>query len=310
MTVHFVYARGMRNGAPQSITRELAPRLAVLGNVRVYDYTEVRTIEPAAGDILLGHPHADPRTVFQASLRRPGWAKRVILCPFSHGIPEAYAWMEPVVEQADLFLAITGKYWMETIGGSAFAPWEKKMRRVDLAVNVQHFPPIKTMWNARGRRRFLYIGYPGRAKGTDYLCELAEANPSLHFAWIGWGMIGSGRIETIGPCEFTLPEALELVGRHDFIICCGRADANPATILEGLAWGLVPVCTKESGYRDERWLVNIPLDDVAGASEILRGLNDAPEAELEHYVARGRAALVSEYNWDRVAANIIAALRG
>ena len=310
MTVHFVYAKGVRHGAPQSITRELAPRLAAaFGEVQIYDYQEVRTIVPEAGDILLGHPHADPRTVFQASFRKPGWARRVILCPFAHAIPEAYAWMEPLVDKADQFLAITGKYWMETLAGSAFAHWEKKMRRLDLAVNLEQFQPIKRTWNPCGRRRFLYIGYPGRAKGTDYLCELAEANPALHFAWIGWGMIGSERVKTLGPCEFALQEALDVVGRHDFVICCGRADANPATILEGLAWGLVPVCTPQSGYRDERWLVNIPLDDVAGASAILRRLNSAPEEELVQYVARGRSALAGEYTWDRFAADVIAALK-
>ncbi len=314
MTIHFVYAKGVRPGAPQSITRELASRLAGagMGEVRVYDYTEIRTIVPATGggDVLIGHPHADPRTVFQASLRQGGWAKRIVMCPYSHGMPEGYAWMEPVVEAADIFLAITGKYWHETMRESSFSHWFYKTRRLDLAVDGAAFPRVKHAWNPPGKRRFLYIGYPGRAKGTDYLCALAEANPDVHFAWIGWGLIGSGRVETIGPCEFSLPESLRVVAEHDFVINCGRSDANPATILEGLAWGLVPVCTRESGYWDEPWLVNIPLDDVAGASGVLRRLNVTGERELEGYAAAGRRALLTEFTWERFAETVIAAIKG
>lgn len=311
MTVHFIYAKGLRTNAPHSITNELAPRLRELGDVQVYDLAEMQTIRPAqgGGDILLGHPHPDPRSVFQASFVQPGWKKRVVICPFSHRLPELNGWMEALVDEADLFLAITGKYWFETVDASLFSHWKHKMRRLDLAVNPRWFPPIKKAWNPAGSRRFLYIGYTGPAKGTDYLCALAEANPAIHFAWMGGGFMPSARIETLGPCDFNLPEAAALVGSFDFVISCGRSDANPATLLEALAWGLVPVCTPQSGYQGEPWLVNIPNEDVAGASAVLQRLNEASESELDERVARGRSELARHYTWDRFGRDVVAALR-
>jgi glycosyltransferase involved in cell wall biosynthesis len=309
MTIHLVYAKGVRTGAPHAITNELAARLRASADVRVYDLAEVRTIVPQSGDVLIGHPHHDPRTVFASSVSHPGWARRIVMCPFSHAQVELNGWMDGLVDRADTFLAITGKYWLETMATSAFSHWQYKTRRLDLAVNPEHFPPIKTRWNPPGRRKFLYIGYTAPAKGTDYLVSLAEALPWLNVGWIGGGFMPTGRIDVLGPCDFNLPEARRLVAGYDFILATGRSDANPTTLLEGLAWGLVPVCTPQSGYRGEPWVINIPLDDVDRAAAILQRLNDAPEEELAATVARGRAELRSHYTWDRFAADVRSALR-
>ncbi|HVT81896.1 MAG TPA: hypothetical protein VHM90_14715 [Phycisphaerae bacterium] len=310
MAVIFIYARGLRASAPHSITNELAPRLrAAFGDVKVYDLSQIATIVPQEGDILIGHPHQDVRTAFQASIGQRGWKRRAVLCPFSHAHLELNGWMDQLVEQADLFLAITGKYWFDTMEDSPLSHWKYKTRRLDLAVNPKWFPAVKRGWNAPGKRKFLYIGYTAPAKGTDYLCQLADANPALHFGWMGGGFMPTPRVEILGPSDFNLPESLRLVASFDFIIACGRSDANPTTLLEGLAWGLVPVCTPQSGYRNERWLVNIPLDNVEAASAVLQRLNTAPEEELNAIVARGRAELERHYTWDRFGNDVVAALR-
>ena len=265
MAVHFIYARGLRASAPHSITNELVPRLrAAFGEVKLYDLSQVATITPSEGDILIGHPHHDIRTALQASIAHPAWKRRAILCPFSHAHLELNGWMDSLVEQADLFLAITGKYWIDTLEDSPLSHWKYKTRRLDLAVNPKWFPAVKRTWNPPGKRKFLYIGYTAPAKGTDYLCQLADANPALHFGWMGGGFMPTPRIEILGPCDFNLPESLRLVAGFDFVIACGRGDANPTTLLEGLARGLAPVCTPQSGYRNEPWLVNIPLDNIQG----------------------------------------------
>ncbi len=317
MTLHFVYARGIRTSAPHSITQELLPRLRAatppFGDVILHDLADLRTLTPSSNgnDILLGHPHPDPRTIFAASLRHPGWKRRIVLCPYSHALLELNGWMDDLIEHADTFLAITGKYWFDSMGDSALSHWRYKTRRLDLAVNPQWFPAVKRAWNPPGQRRFLYIGYAAPAKGTDYLAALADANPDLHFGWIGGAgpIPSSSAIEMHGPCDFNLTESLRLIASYDFLISCGRSDANPTTILEALAWGLVPVCTPQSGYQNEKWLVNIPLDDLPIASALLHELNHAPESELSAAISAGRAELSTHYTWDRFGDDVIRTLR-
>jgi glycosyltransferase involved in cell wall biosynthesis len=317
MTVHFVYSRGIRQSTPQTITRELGKILAKYYQTKVYDIAQTGIIEPAPGDILLGHPHRDQRTIFVRSFHQTGWSKRVVMCPFSHGLPEICAWVDPLICEADAFLAIAGKPWFDTMEETYFSHWRHKSVRLDLAVRPEHYPSVKRKWNVAGARRFLYIGYVGKAKGTDYLCALAEANPDLHFAWIGGGgaeggVLGSSRVEALGACDMSLQASRELVASFDFVISCGRSDANPTTLLEALAWGLVPICTVQSGYdaqRGEDWVVNFPLDNLVGASAVLHRLNQAESGELDEYVRRGRRALASHYTWDRFGADVISALR-
>ncbi|MGN6370806.1 MAG: hypothetical protein ACTHN5_21335 [Phycisphaerae bacterium] len=309
MTIHLVYAKGIRTSAPHVITRELSSRLRRHHNVQVYDLAERRVIVPEPGDVLIGHPHQDPLSVLTASFAHEGWAKRIIMCPYSHGIPEICAWVDDLVCAADSFLAITGNHWFETMDQSLFSHWKYKTRQLDLAVDPQHFPPLKTRWNPPGKRRFLYIGYSAPAKGTDYLAALADAAPQVHFGWIGGGTMTTDRIEILGPCDFNLPDARALVAEYDFLITTGRSDANPTTILEALAWGLLPVCTPQSGYRGQPWLVNIPLDDLPAATRILHDLNAAPEDELQHRVTLGRQELQRHFTWQRFAADVMTAIQ-
>ena len=55
--------------------------------------------------------------------------------------------------------------------------------------------------------------------------------------------------------------------------------------------------------------MNIPLDNVEGASGILQRLNHAPEEELNQYISSGRMELQNHYAWDRFAGDISRALR-
>ena len=84
-TLHLVYPHGARISCPDAIGRNLARRLADHFTVRAYDWDDRATIRPAPGDLLLGHPHPSPRTIFRTSARQPGWRRVVMLCPYAHG---------------------------------------------------------------------------------------------------------------------------------------------------------------------------------------------------------------------------------
>jgi hypothetical protein len=92
------------------------------------------------------------------------------------------------------------------------------------------------------------------------------------------------------------------------MITTGSADANPTTILEAMSWGLIPVCTPQSGYCGYAGIPNVPLDDVAGAVAVITRLQQAPEAELEAMRADNELLLDSHFTWTRFCSQVEAAI--
>ena len=328
MTVHFVYNKGINLKTPDTILHELSQRLARRFHLKTYSIVERGTIRPSPGDILLGHPSRYARdSIFNRSFEQEGWARKIIFCPFSHAMPRDAAAIDPLVDRADHYLALCGPYWFDTMDASLLSHWRYKTMRCDLGINRNDYLLTKAGFNPPGRRRFLYIGNAGPMKGVDYFCALAEANPHLSFSWIGWQgpeqrpagtlrseygplehRLRSGPVVTYGGTNWRDRASTDLVASHDFLLTCGRSDSNPTTILEATAWGLVPVAPVQCGYYGDDWLLNIPLDDIAGASAILNALNMAPEAELIARRTAGLARLDSHYTWDHAAAQVMACI--
>jgi len=307
-TVHLVYPHGPRIATPDAIGRHLGHRLEAHYRVRYYDWDEPTAIRPAPGDILLGHVHPFPLTCFRRSLDQTGWHKILILQPYNHGDDFQVAFLDEVIDRADRFLAITGNYWFRRVADSSFAHWLPKMIHLDLAVDREEFPPIKTAFNPPGQRKFLYIGHNLYCKNPEYLVAIARHMPETHFGWMGSGTRSLPGFVPLGPQDFSTPAALMLLSEYDFLITVGFADANPTTILEAMAWGLIPVCTPQSGYEDYPGIVNVPLDDVPAVVAVLRRLQSATEAELFRFQAQNWDALTQHFNWDRFADQVRAAI--
>jgi hypothetical protein len=312
-TVHLIYPHGPRVSAPDAIGRNLGRCLERRYAVRYYDWDERRTLRPALGDVLLGHPHPAPWTIFRRSAAHPGWRRVLALAPYQHGDPALTAFLEAVIDRADLYLAITGNYWFETMGRSPFAHWQPKTVHVDLAVDRRDFPPLKTSFAPPGQRRLVYIGSAGRSartrsKNTGYLQAIAAALPEHPIAWIGSSWRGLPGLVPLGYQGFATESGRATVAGGDFLITVGYGDANPTTILEAMAWGLIPVCTPQSGYHGYRGIVNLPLDDVTGAVRVLRELQQAPEAVLREWQASNWQLLDGHFNWDRFGRQVMDAI--
>lgn len=325
MTVHFVYNKGLSLKTPERILHELSIRLARHHRLQTYAINEQGVIKPEAGDILIGHPSRfSESSIFNRSMRQAGWAKRIVFCPFSHGLPLDAAGIDPLMELADQYLALCGPYWFETVGQSLLSHWEYKMWRCDLGVNQSDYPPVKTSFNPPGKRRFLYIGNAGPMKGGDIFAALAKANPDMDFGWIGWTgdaqcpagtllrdyraierRLCAGRVTVHGGSDWRNNDHVSIAANYDFLLTCGRSDSNPTTILEASAWGLIPVAPLSCGYYGDDWLVNIPIDDLGAASNILRKLNHAPGAELLDRQRAGYRQLDSHYTWDNAAQQVL-----
>jgi hypothetical protein len=156
-------------------------------------------------------------------------------------------------------------------------------------------------------------------KNTSYLEELSAACGGMDFGWMGrptsQHLLGAGRrsirgLQKHGYVDFRTPEGKDLVRGYDFLITVGNSDANPATILEAMAWGLIPVCTPQSGYEEDDGVVNIPLGDIEKAKRILNHLQEVPAEWLFRRQSENLRRLDAHFNWDRFAGQVVSCIEG
>jgi glycosyltransferase involved in cell wall biosynthesis len=306
-TAHVVYPAGPQVACPYAIGRHLLEHLGRRFDVVHHEWDEVTRLRPRPGDVLIGHPHPSPWTVFRRSSQVPGWRRVVVLSPYAHGTVWQVAFLDATIRRADAYLAITGPYWARRVAEGPFRHWLPRFEAVDLAVDRRDFPRVKGALAPPGKRRFLYVGNTAAPKNVGYLSEIARAMPEAEIGWLGAGEAIPG-LHAHGFVDFAKSEARQLVAGYDFMLTVGSSDANPSTILEAMAWGLVPVCTPQSGYEGERGIPNVPLADPRGATAVLRALQSAPDAELEAMRAANDAELASRFTWERFLRQVDGAL--
>ena len=307
--VHLVYPHdNNRISTPDAIGCQLGRRLQARYEVVYHDYTEPGVIVPAPGDVLLGHPHPDPRSIFRRSLKQDGWHRRLMMAPFEHRDFRRISFEDRLIERCDLVLAITGSYWFQTVADSLCSHWRPKMIHLDLAVERGDFPFLKTSFGAPGKRRVVYIGHTAGYKNTPFLSEIAARLPDVDFAWIGTGTRPIPGLANLGFVDFSSQAGKDVIAQFDFLLSVGDADANPTTILEAMSWGLIPVCTPTSGYEGVPGIPNVPLGDAEAAAAVMSRLLLANESDLLAMQSTNRKLLEDHFTWDRFAAQVIDAI--
>ena len=297
--LHIIYPHRDKISCPDAIGRNLIDFFSRRVKVRAYELNEPHLISPEPGDVLLGHPSPAWWSPFRRTLQDPRWSRKVAIFPFVHTDYRQCAFFDPLISSCDAVLSITGHYWYSSIEQSRFAHWAPRVKHLDLAVNRAHFPHIKAGFNAKGSRRFLYIGHGAWMKNVPYLQRLAAKRPDWTFAWIGGKQDKSRHLKCLGSHDFSKESSRALVAEYDFLICTSSADANPTTILEAMAWGLIPVCTPTCGYDNEPGIFNIPLNNVDKALRILEKLQYLDESDLRGLQEQNLVRLQEHYNWDR-----------
>jgi glycosyltransferase involved in cell wall biosynthesis len=305
--IHLVYPHKPRISAPDAIGRHLGQRLEQAYRVIYHDLESLQAIHPSSDDVLLGHAMPSPFTCFRQSLKQPGWQRVLLITPYSHGDPQYNAYIDRFIGQCDMYMAITGNFWFRTIQDSIFSHWLPKMVHLDMAVDRNDFPVLKNGFNPPGQRKFVYIGVYKACKNLSYLNQIAARFPAAKIDWIGTGRSFS-HLKPRGAYDFSTPEAKKLIQSYDFLITVGSSDANPTTILEAMSWGLVPVCTQQSGYADYDGIVNLPLDDLESAVKILNNLQALPEDRLRAMQQDNWRALDNHFNWERFSNQVIEAV--
>ena len=127
-------------------------------------------------------------------------------------------------------------------------------------------------------------------------------------AWIGAGPVPIDGLRALGPLDFADPEARAAVAEFDLMLTVGSADSNPATVLEAMAWGLIPVCTPQSGYVGLESVPNVPLGDAPAAAARLRSLLAADVAQLRAWQLENWRLLDRRFNWSRFSTRVIEAI--
>ena len=295
MTVHLVYPHRNMISAPNVIGYKLKIELQKHFNVVTHNWDSIKTIRPNDGDILIGHSHPIGFTIFRNSVKIPGWSRKILIQPYNCDYSQI-GYIDDVIDECDLFLAITGDYWFDNIKNSSTSRWLPKMKHLNLAVDRLQFPKIKKSFSPPGKRRFLYIGNDLPGKNLSYLGSIATKLSGYEFAWAGKGASYPG-LKKLGFIDFASSTGRQVVKNYDFMITVGKADANPTTILEALSWGLIPICTETSGYYKEFGIVNISNDDVDSACSVISELQFMESDDLSLLATAGDALLTQKYNW-------------
>jgi glycosyltransferase involved in cell wall biosynthesis len=212
-----------------------------------------------------------------------------------------------ISRQADRIFSITGKYWYDTAQDTPFAHWKPKMVRVDMAIDPIDFPFLRQeigpmAFNPPDQRKLIYIGGDSPNKNLGYLAKIMSMMPDVRLRWIG-GNHNHGLAQLPNVCVTNWDVlrrsiAEEIVTNYDIMVSVSDSDANPTTLLETRAWGLITACTKESGYYNDPFFTELYLDDIDKTIKAIRGLLNAPSEELYRRAVASRAEIESKYNWD------------
>lgn len=284
--------------SPYSITANVFHRMAHLAPTLLYDWQEKGTINLAEDDILLGHPHPDQNTIFRNALKTGKGAMRAVMMPLHHGIPEINRYAIDSLATADVILGIMGPYWFETIKESFLAPFAAKITQLDMAIDPNSFPRIKTRFNPPGKRGFLYIGANRPEKATYILSALMERFPEVPRGWIGTGPDIPHMQRLTTHARLTPSFVSDLAAKYDIFLNTSLSDANPTTVLEAMSWGFAVACTPGSGYRGVGSIWELDGTDLDASTDCLRHIQSMPESALLTAGTTNRAKVEERFTWD------------
>lgn len=288
------------NYSPVSITKNIYDTLRSSFHTLLYDYQERLLIRGGKSHILIGHPNPeDQASVWNQSCETGEFAARIAMFPIHHGLAEINEPVDRYIPKVDAIWGITGTYWYDTWCQSALAHWKPKITRLDMAINVEHFPRVKRRFNPKGRRKFLFIGNAKPCKGVHLLSILFGLARHQKCLWLG----GSGDFPNLENrprfVAFT-PDFMAAVAEEcDFLITMGVSDANPTTILEAMAWGFPVCCTPQSGYYKMPEIEELSTTDMHHNLAVLDRLQDAAEDELLERADAARRLVETCYTWER-----------
>jgi hypothetical protein len=303
--------------APHSISFNLLKALGKLDTVKFYDLYEKTVCNMKSGDSLLcvpvqaydGKQWNDP-AVYRVTARtleaykdRTDIAKFVIM-PYTHDPLYNRTTEELIRRHGKNLIIVSGKYWTDSWDRSPIKGYVENLLRVNMGIDASEYPVVKTRFNPKGKRRYLYVGHTGFYKNTAELERIAAAIPGFEGGHIGGGTI-KGWTKLADFADLT-PEFMAKIAKdYDIFLNTSTADASPTTILEQMCFGFAVACTPESSY-DYESLTMLSTDDTALNVRALEELQQLDEEELLARAKRNRRYAIDFHNWDGICGKIAA----
>lgn len=300
-TVHLVYVKNKKIiQNPYSIGNNLYYELKKKFKVKFYRWDIAYKIKPNKNDILIGHSHPNPFTVFRLSMKNNLWKKVILLQPYTTNIYQV-GFLLRVLPYCDKFIAICGNYWFNQVRNSHFKKWLPIMTQQDMAINSKDYPFLKKRFNKKKERRFLYIGNNTIEKNLDYLKYLAHKSNKKNFSTIGAKIDG---IKSYGYLNLRNKKSRQIISSYDFMILTSKYDANPTVILEAISFGLIPIVTHECGFSNMRGIINLKLNNNYYNLNLINKLQKLNEKKLKEVQKDGRKIL-NKSTWENFCNKII-----
>ena len=304
-TIHLVYVRNskiIKN--PYSIGNNLYAYLRKFYKIKFYKWDTINKINPDRNDILIGHSHPNPYTVFRLSMKNKKWSKVILLQPFTTNLLQV-GFLINVLPYCDLFISICGKFWHTKIKDSKFKIWNRIIKQIDMGIDRNDYPFIKKKFNEKKKRKFLYIGNSTVEKNLNYLSKLAKATDSSKFSSIGANVEG---IRNYGYLNLKKKFSLQIIKNYDFLILTSSYDANPTVILEALSFGLIPVVTNECGFSKMKGIINIDLKNIKKNQKLIFKLQNVQSKNLKKIQKYG-SDILQKSTWDKFCKKILMYIR-
>jgi len=303
ITIHLIYPTDKhKKSSPWSVGNNLVEALKKNFEVITHDWADSHQIEPGPTDILLGHPHPKRNTVFRNSFNFK-WLHRYVICPFTTN-PQQMYFVERYAQYADAFFAICGPYWAKQIKNSNYSYLEDRFIHLNMGVTASDWPALERSFAEPGNRKFAYIGSSLALKGTPFLEEIAARCKTSEIGWIGSSSWLKSSAKKVGYLNLDTNEGRRAIQDYDFVISPGRSDANPTVLLEAMCLGLIPVCTKESGYDTIENFFTLDYGNLQQALDLIDYLQNLDEQELESRRERNFRD-VNFYSWDAFTGTVI-----
>jgi glycosyltransferase involved in cell wall biosynthesis len=275
----------------------------------LYDLSERVLVRGGKDDVLVGHYcPGDESTVWKRSMLEGEFCIKIAMNPLSYQMAEICGELDPYVADVDSIFGIMGNYWYDTWEKGPLAHWKSKIIPLDMALDIQRFPQVKTRFNPPGRRKFLYIGWSGPQKGTHLLSILFGLAGARHrCVWVGSGP-SVPNVEHRPPASFTQEYLKAIASECDFLITMGVSDANPTTVLEAMAWGFPVCCTPQSGYCDRQEVYPLSITDMAHNLQMLDYLQGIHDEELLERATVAREIVARKYTWRQFTEKVLEGL--
>lgn len=300
------------SAAPYSIAWNAARHLRRIAALRgvpfVYQNLDDPTPLPLSkGDVVIGHlwwgvPNAPMNAALDA---RVDGVRAAVLMPFTPFAAYDHAELCRYFDMAERLFMICGAYWYDRafLGDEfpQYARYANKAMRIDMAISPHLHPHLKRHWNPPGARRWLLLGHDAPAKGLDYAIRLAAACGAQVGHCGGVTAQTAAALDAIGARRYggVVFDAAAIdyfANTYDFFVTCGRADANPTTLLEATSWGLLSFCTPQSGYYPDQPFIGLPLDNLPEAVRIMQAWQHMPTDNLRIRQSAQRNA-IARHQW-------------